>query len=114
MNGEAPDWSTLSQTITKQYDEVTADRTLTKAKIYFYYNKDWSKFCAGIVHYTNSYELANDFALLNLNAEMLLRYSESQSDFKQAMRWTKAALDSDPENVKFKTTCDGLKAKIIE
>src|SRR5947209_5726932 len=72
---EAPDWAAITRTVTKQYDAVTADRTVTKAKIYFYYNKDWGQFCAGIVNYTNHYELADDYKLLNLNAGMIAQYS---------------------------------------
>jgi hypothetical protein len=61
---EAPDWAALTRAVTRQYDAVRADRTVTKAKIYFYYNKDWAEFCAGIVNYTDHYELADDYKLL--------------------------------------------------
>lgn len=111
---EAPDWSALTQAITKQYDATTADRTTTKAKIYFYYNKDWPTFCAGIVNYTNHYELADDYKLLDLNAGMIAQYSTDQSQLKEALRWAKAAADSDPGNEKYKATYEGLKAKITQ
>lgn len=111
---EAPDWSALTLTITKKYDATTADRTITKAKIYFYYNKDWPAFCAGIVNYTNHYELADDYKLLDLNAGMITQYSTDQSQLKEALRWAKAAADSDPSNEKYKATYEGLKAKITQ
>lgn len=111
---QAPDWTALMQTVTKQYDATTADRTITKAKIYFYYNKDWPQFCAGIVNYTNHYELADDYKLLNLNAGMIAQYSTDQGQFKAALKWSKLALDSDPRNEAYKKTYDTLKARITE
>jgi hypothetical protein len=111
-NGEAPDWNALTQTITQKYDAVTADRTITKAKIYFYYGKDWPAFCAAIVHYTNKYELANDYQLLNTNAAMILKNSDDKAQLTEALRWAKAALDSDPNNDRYKSTYNSLTAKI--
>jgi len=110
--GEAPDWAALTQTITQKYDAITADRTITKAKIYFYYYKDWPTFCDAIVHYTDKYELSNDYKLLNKNAGMILKNSTDAAQLKEAQKWAKAALDSDPNNTDFKTTCDGLTSKI--
>jgi hypothetical protein len=111
-SGEAPDWTALTQTITQKYDATTADRTITKAKIYFYYNKDWPGFCANIVNYTNKYELANDYKLLNTNAGMILKNSDDQAQLKEALRWSKAATAGDPNNAAYKTTYDALTAKI--
>jgi hypothetical protein len=109
---EAPDWTALTQTITQKYDALTSDRTVTKAKIYFYYYKDWLTFCENIVHYTDKYELANDYKLLNKNAGMILKNSEDVAQLKEALKWSKAALGSDPNNDKYKATYDGLIAKI--
>jgi len=111
---QAPDWAALTQAITQKYDATTADRTITKAKIYFYYYKDWPTFCADIVHYTDNYELADDYKLLNLNAGMILKNSDNQNDLKEALKWSKAALGSDPANEKFKTTYDALLAKVSQ
>lgn len=111
-NGEAPDWTALTRTITQKYDATTADRTVTKAKIYFYYYKDWPAFCTNIVNYTNHYELANDYKLLNGNAGMILKNCNDPAQLKEALRWSKAALDSDPTNEKYKATFDALNAKI--
>jgi hypothetical protein len=111
-NGGAPDWTALTQTITQKYDAVTADRTLTKAKIYYYYSKDWPAFCENIVHYTDKYELAGDYKLLNGNAGMILKNSIDAAQLKEALKWSKAALDSDPNNTQYKATYDGLTSKI--
>src|ERR1700744_5669246 len=92
-NGQAPDWEAIQKTITAKYDAVTADRTITKAKIYFYYGKDWPQFCAGIVHFTNNWELTNDYKLLNLNAGMILKNSSDPSQLKEALRWAKASAE---------------------
>lgn len=107
-----PDWDAIQKTIVAKYDAVTADRTVTKAKIYYYYAKDKAVFCTNIVHYTNAYELANDYPLLNLNAGMILQSDTNPAELKEALRWAKAAADSDPNNEKYKATYEALKAKV--
>jgi len=110
--GQAPDWMALTKTITEKYDAVTADRTVTKAKIYFYFGKDWPTFCAAIVHFTQNWELADDYKLLNKNADMILQHSENPGELKEALRWAKAAADSDPANEKYKGTYEALRQKV--
>ena len=107
-----PDWAALTQTISQKYDAVTADRTVTKAKIYFYYGKDWAQFCKAIVHYTDNWELGTDYKVLNLNAGMILQNSSDQDDLKEAAKWSKAAADSDPDNQAYQATYNALKAKV--
>src|ERR1700749_2995447 len=51
-----PDWDALTKAITTKYDAITADRTVCKAKIYYYYSKDKAVFCTNIIHYTDAYE----------------------------------------------------------
>jgi len=109
---DAPDWADLSKTITAKYDAVTADRTITKARIYFYYGKNWPAFCDGIVRYTDNWELANDYKLLNGNAGMILKNSTDQAQLKEAQKWSKMAADRDPNNAGYKATYDALTAKI--
>jgi hypothetical protein len=109
--GLAPDWNALKQTITAKYDVTTADRTVTKAKIFYYYYKDWPVFCENIVHYTDNFELANDYKLLDKNAGMILKNSEDATQLKEAQKWSKLALDSDPNNAGYKNTYDALTAK---
>jgi hypothetical protein len=111
-NGEAPDWKALMQTIMQKYDAVTADRTVTKAKIYFYYGKDWPTFCAGIVHYTDNWELANDFPLLNKNAKMILKNSTDAAQLKEAQHWAKMAMDGDAANADYKATYQSITDKL--
>lgn len=100
------------QTITQKYDAMTADRTVTTAKIYFYYYKDWPAFCSAIVNYTDHYELANDYQLLSKNAAMILKNSNDPAQLKEALKWAKTALDSDPNNEQFKATCQALNDKL--
>lgn len=107
-----PDWAAIQKTVAAKYDAITADRTVTKAKIYYYYAKDKAVFCSNIVHYTNNWELANDYKLLNLNAGMILQSDTNPAELKEALRWAKAAADSDPANEKYQATYETLKAKV--
>jgi hypothetical protein len=111
-NVEGPNWDALYTAIKTKYDSITADRTVTKAKIYFYCNQDWPEFCTAIVNYTNHYELKDDYKLLNLNASMILKTADDQSQLKEALRWAKAAFESDHSNTDYKATYVALKAKI--
>lgn len=111
-NGEAPDWDALKKTITQKYDLTTADRTVTKAKIYYYYAKDWPAFCEGIVHYTDNFELANDYPLLNKNAGMILKNSNDTAQLKEAQKWAKLAMDGDGSNADYKTTYQAITDKL--
>lgn len=110
--GDAPDWAALQQSITAKYDAVTADRTVTKAKIFFYYGKDWPSFCDGIVHYTDNWELANDYKLLNKNADMILKNSTDPAQLKEAQKWAKLAMDGDGSNAVYKTTYQSISDKL--
>jgi hypothetical protein len=109
-----PDWTVLAASITNQYDVVTADRTITKAKIYYYYKKDWPQFCAGIVHYTNTYELATDYKKLNDNAQMILQMSGDNAELVQAQRWAKLARDGDSDNAVYKATYQEITDKLSD
>jgi hypothetical protein len=111
-SGGAPDWAALAETITQKYDAVTADRTVTKAKIYFYYYNDWPAFCAAIVHYTDNFELANDYKLLNGNAGMILKNSNDPAQLKEAQRWAKIAAAGDGSNAEYQTTYQAITAKL--
>jgi len=107
-----PDWDALTKAITAKYDAITADRTVCKAKIYYYYSRDKAVFCTNIIHYTDAYELANDYKLLNLNAEMILQSDDNAAELKEALRWAKAAADSDSSNDKYKATYEALQQKV--
>jgi hypothetical protein len=45
---------------------------------------------------------------------MIAQYSTDQGQLKAALKWSKAALDSDPGNETYKNTYDALKGKITE
>jgi len=110
--GKAPDWSALTQTIVQKYDSVTADRTITKAKIYYYYGKDWPQFTAGIVHYTNNYELATDYNVLNANANWILKFSKDPKELQEAQRWAEAAVKGNPAEAAYKSTLAAVQEKL--
>lgn len=110
--GEAPDWAALTTTITEKYDAVFADRTITKAKIYFYYGKDWPQFTTGIVHYTELYEDPNDLKLLNKNAKMILQYSTDKKELQSALNWSRSTVDKEPANADYQATYTALQAKV--
>ncbi len=107
-----PDWDAIQKQVTAKYDAVTADRTVTKAKIYYYYAKDKTIFCTNIVHFTNNFELANDYKLLNLNAGMILQSDDKPAELKEALRWAKAAAAGDPGNPAYAQTVDALQQKL--
>lgn len=109
-----PDWAGVQTKIRASYTDVQTDRAVTKAKIYFYWNRDWVKFSSALVHYTDAYENKDDLALMNKNAKMILDYSQDTSDYKAALHWIQHAVDKAPDNSEYKATCDALKAKLAD
>ncbi|HVV07244.1 MAG TPA: hypothetical protein VHC96_23615 [Puia sp.] len=109
---ETPDWPTLGQDIRTKYGDSYVDRTVTKAKIYYYYGKDWPLFSQALVHYTEAYEDKEDLKLMNKNAKMVLQYSQNTDELKAALVWIKHAVDKEPGNAAYKDTYDGLAMKI--
>jgi hypothetical protein len=109
---EAPDWQVLGHDVETKYGSGYVDRTVTKAKIYYYFGKDWPLFSHALVHYTEAYEDKNDLRLMNKNARMVLQYSQSQEEWKAALSWVKHAVDKEPGNTAYKATYDGLDMKI--
>lgn len=110
--GEAPDWAALTKTITEKYDAIYADRTVTKAIIYFTYAKDWPAFTAAIVKYTEKYEPKDNLKLLDKNARMILKNSEDKKELIAALGWSKLTVDKEPTNTAYQQTYNDLKAKI--
>ena len=111
-NGQEPDWEGMRANILLKYDGVAADRAVTKARIYYYYSKDWALFATAIVHFTEAYEDKEDLNLMNKNAKFILRYSQNPKEWKMAQAWVKHAVDKDPSNAGYKETWDALEAKI--
>jgi hypothetical protein len=112
VNGQEPAWTAIQQQIRAGYTDVQTDRALTKARIYYYFGKDWLKFSAAIVHYTEAFENKEDLPLMNKNAKMILQHSQDPKEWKTALAWVQHAVDKEPGNLTYKTTADGLKAKI--
>jgi hypothetical protein len=109
---QEPDWAVIRTTLAARYDPSYADRNVTKAKIYFFYGKDWAQFCTAIVQYTQSYEYRDSLSLMNKNAKMILSHSQNAADWKAALGWVKYATAKEPSNEAYKATYDALTAKI--
>jgi hypothetical protein len=109
---ETPNWALLTASVTGKYDATYADRTITKARIYYYYGKDWPAFSTAIVHYTQAYEDKEDLKLMNKNAKMILQYSTNPDELKTAATWVKHAVDKEPSNTAYQETYQALAAKI--
>ena len=110
--GQEPQWTALTQQIKATYTDVQADRAVTKGQIYYYYGKNWPKFCAALVHYTEAYEDKDDLALMNKNANFILDRSTDPKELATALGWIKHAVDKEPSNEKYKATYDALAAKV--
>lgn len=112
QQNQPPDWKVLRATIVAQYGDTYADRTITKARLIYYYGKDWPQFSSALVQYTNNYEYRDSLSLMNLNAKMVLDHSDSPADLKAALSWAKYASDINPSNEEYKATYDALSAKL--
>lgn len=108
---EAPQWTALGMQIKASYSDLQADRALTRAKIYYYYGKDWPQFSAALVHYTETYEDKEDLPLMNKNANFILQRSTNPDEWKTALAWVKHAVDKEPSNTAYQQTYQGLLAK---
>lgn len=112
-SGATPDWDVLAGDVKAKYGDSYVDRTVTKAKIYYYYGKDWSVFSKALVHYTEAFEDKDNFKLMNKNAKMVLQYSKDPEEWKAAAVWVKRAVDKEPGNAGYKETYDALTTKIM-
>lgn len=111
-SGQEPDWKMLSTTITTRFDGNYASRNITKAKIYYFYGKDWAQFSTALVQYTQAYEWRDSLSLMNKNAKMILDNSTNPADWKAAQSWAKYASDKNPSNDTYRATYDALTAKL--
>jgi hypothetical protein len=108
-----PNWVAIGQQVRVSYSDEQTDRAITKAKIYYYYGKDWAQFSSAIVHYTDTYENKDDGELMNKNAKMILDHSQDPKEWKVALGWIQRALDKAPDNSSYKATRDALNAKLV-
>ncbi|HWB94249.1 MAG TPA: hypothetical protein VG605_20485 [Puia sp.] len=109
---QEPDWKALAATISGQFNSSYADRNITKAKIYYFYGRDWSQFSTALVQYTQNYEYRDSLSLMNKNAKMILDHSQNPADWKAAQSWAKYASDKNPSNDAYRATYDALTDKI--
>jgi hypothetical protein len=112
QQNQPPDWKVLRTTIVTQYGDTYAYRTITKARLIYYYGKDWPQFSGAMVEYTEKYEYRDSLSLMNMNAKMVLDHSDNSADLKAALSWAKYASDKNPSNDEYKATYDALSAKI--
>jgi hypothetical protein len=110
--GQEPDWKILRTTIVAKYGDTYADRNVTKARIFYFYGKDWAQFSTALVQYTQNYEFRDSLSLMNKNAKMVLEHSDNPADWKAAQGWVKYAADKNPSNEEYKATLEALGAKI--
>jgi hypothetical protein len=111
--GQEPNWTAIQQQVKASYSDVQTDRSITKAKIYYYYGKDWAQFSTAIVHYTDTYENKDDGVLMDKNAKMILDHSQDPKEWKAALGWIQHVLDKAPDNQMYKATRDALNAKLV-
>jgi len=109
---QEPDWKILRTTITSRFDPTYADRNITKAKIYYFYGRDWPQFSTALVNYTQEYEWRDSLSLLDKNARMILDHSRNPAEWKAAQSWAKYASGKNPSNAIYRATYDALTAKI--
>jgi hypothetical protein len=109
---QEPDWKILRTTITTRFDATYADRNITKARIFFFYGRDWAQFSTALVQYTQNYEWRDSLSLLDKNAKMILENSPTPADWKAAQSWAKYASDKNPSNDTYRATYDALTEKI--
>ncbi|MBO9572725.1 MAG: hypothetical protein J7497_11050, partial [Chitinophagaceae bacterium] len=107
-----PDWAALTKTVTEKYDAMFADRTVTRAKLFFYYGKDWKQFATAIVNYTEKFENKDDLKTMNTNANFVLQHSSDKSELQKALEWSKMLVQKDPQNEEYKTTLTAIENKL--
>lgn len=110
--GKEPDWNVLRTTITTRFDGTYADRNIIKAKIFFFYSRDWAQFSTALVQYTQNYEWRDSLSLMDKNARMILDHSQNPAEWRAAQSWAKYASDKNPSNDTYRATYDELTEKI--
>jgi hypothetical protein len=110
--GKLPDWKAITNTVAEKYDAVTADRTVTRAKLFFYYSKDWKAFATAIVNYTEKYEDKSNLETINTNAGFVLEHSDDKAELAIALTWAKVLVEKEPDNSDYQSTYKRLQEKL--
>jgi len=108
----APDWAAITKAITAKYDATAADRNVTRAKLFFYYSKDWKQFASAIVNFTEKYEDKSNLQTLHTNAGFVLEHSTDKTELSKALGWAKELVAKEPNNEEYKTTLAALTEKL--
>ena len=85
---------------------------MTRAKLFYYYSKDWVKFATAIVEYTEKYEDKSNLKTMNTNAGFVLQYSTDKSELEKALGWSRLTLEKAPDNSEYLKTRDALIEKL--
>jgi hypothetical protein len=112
--GNVPDWAAITKAVTEKYDATTADRTVTRAKLFFYYSKDWRAFATAIVHYTDNFEDKTNLKTMNTNANFVLEHSTDKKELGQALSWARLLIEKEPDNADYQKTYAALNGKLHE
>jgi len=107
-----PDWAAITKTITAKYDATAADRNVTRAKLFFYYSKDWKQFASAIVNFTEKYEDKSNLQTMLTNANFVLEHSTNKTELSKALGWAKMLVEKEPNNEDFKKTLAKLSEKM--
>ncbi|WP_245869927.1 hypothetical protein [Pedobacter ginsengisoli] len=109
---KVPDWQAIAAAVTQKHDAVTADRTVTRAKLFYYYGKDWKVFASAIVNYTEKFEDKNNRPTMLTNANFVLEHSADKAELSKALDWAKMLTEKAPDNEDYKKTYAALKEKL--
>jgi len=109
---KVPDWQAIAAAVTQKHDAVTADRTVTRAKLFYYYGKDWKAFATAIVNYTEKFEDKNNLPTMLNNANFVLEHSADKAELSKALDWAKMLTEKAPDNEDYKKTYAALKEKL--
>jgi thioredoxin-related protein len=97
-----PDWSKLSQSLKKKYNNYYAERAITEAKIRWYqFKKDWAGFSKYTISFVNDFVLySNDDELTDRSWDIFL-FSSDKGELQKALEWTKRVIarNSDSTNI---------------
>lgn len=112
LQQQPTDWVKISDVVTRKYDALTADRTVSKAKIFSSYGRDWTAFTAAIAYYTEKYEDKHNLRILDKNAHFILQYSQNKQELQSALSWSRIVLEKEPGNAGYQQTSTALQAKL--
>lgn len=107
-----PDWTAIKVLVRDKYDSIYADRTVTRAEIYYYQRTDWPRWATAYTHFVDFYGSPNRPGTLDREARFVLKHSQNREELKTALRWINHAIELAPNQPDFRETRDKLLKKI--